>query len=166
MKRYLLFSVLCALLFMGCNNTPEESNEKTTYSTLLVASKYGYVIDGCSCLPTRLLIIREIGENGKWKQTPILEQNVLKYETGYEYTVRAHKEVVNPESKPEKHVLWWKFDEVLSKVQKDTELPDDIYLYTIGSPWGLDPRDPMLEYMLEHYKEIFGEDCEIYYPTE
>ena len=137
------------------------------YATLHIASKYGYVVDPCSGFPSRAMIIRESGENSKWKPTLVLEQKVLKYEEGYEYTVMAHKEPYDPGYITEANgVLFWKFDEVLDKVQQETDLPDDVYLYTIGSPWGFDPRDPNLEYMLEHYKEIFGEDDEIYYPTK
>ena len=166
MKRHLFLSLLCIFAFIGCNTTPEPE-EDITYTTLLIASKYGYVIDPWSGFPSRAMIIRESGEHGKWESTLVLEQKVLKYEMGYEYTVKAHKEPYDPGYLTEANgVLFWKFDEVLDKVQKDTELPDDVYLYTLGSPWGFDPRDPFLEYMLEHYKEMYGEDEEIYYPTE
>lgn len=167
MKRHLLISLLCAMVFVGCNNRPEEPEDKTTYTTLLIASKYGYIIDPDSGFPRQTLIIRESGEDGKWKPTLILAQNVLKYEVGYEYAVMAHKEPYMPGILTEgTGGLFWKIDKVLDKVQKDTELPDDVYLYTLGSPWGLDPRDPYLEYLLENYKEIFGEDCVIDYPTK
>ena len=166
MKRHLLLSLLCALAFAGCNNTPEEPEDNTEYFELHIASKWGYYIDPCSCLPALKPIVR-VGEDGKWQPTDFLNFSSLKYEVGYEYIVKAHREVYDPGYLTEANgCLFWFIDEVLSKVQKETELPDYVYLYTLGSPWGLDPRDPNLEYMLEHYKEIFGEDDEIYYPTE
>lgn len=166
MKRLLFLSLLCTLFMVGCNTVPEEAEEEVVYSTLTIASRLGYRKDPNSGLPSPAMIIKE-GESGEWEPTLVLEQKVLQYEEGYEYTVRAHREPYAPGVLTEATGgLFWKFDELLSKVQKDTELPDDVYLYTIGSPWGIDPRDPWLEYMLEHYKEIFGEDCEIYYPTK
>ena len=166
MKRYTLLSLLCIFAFIGCNTTPEPE-EDITYTTLLIASKYGYIVDPCSAVPRRAYIIKELGGDEKWQPEWVLSNKVLQYEVGYEYTIKAHKEPYDPGYLTEANgVLFWKFDEVLDKVQKDTELPDNVYIYTIGSPWGFDPRDPRLEYMLEHYKEIFGEDEEIYYPTE
>ena len=167
MKRLLFLATIIALFVVSCDKTPIEQENEITYTELIIASKYGYVIDPSSSLPRRAMIIRESGENGKWEPTLVLKQNVLKHEEGYEYTVKAHQEPYEPGVLTEATGgLFWKFDEVLDKVQKDTELPDDVYLYTIGSPWGFDPRDPMLEFMLEHHKEIFGEDSEIDYPKK
>ncbi len=114
-------------------------------------------------------IIQVVNDDGgeKWETTQLIGVELLNYEDGYEYTIRAHKESYMPEDFPEyKDVLWWKVDEILNKVKKESNLPDDVFVYTYGSPWGFDPRDPLLELMLEHYKEIFGEDAEIYYPTK
>ena len=167
MKRLLFLSLLCTLFMVGCNSSTEQSEEGSTeYFELYIASKWGYYVDPCSCLPEPKPIMR-VGEDGEWEPTDFLNFSSLKYEAGYEYIVRAHLEPYEPGYLTDANgVLFWYIDEVLSKVQKDTELPDNVFIYTIGSPWGFDPRDPMLEYTLEHYKEIFGEDCEIYYPTK
>ncbi len=164
MKRLLFLSLLCTLLMVGCNNGEDEHRR----TKLLIASKYGYVIGG-DTRPIPMPIVQVVNDEGgeQWKASPLIGVELLNYEEGYEYTVWAHKESYMPDEFPEhEDVLWWKIDKVIDKVEKDTELPDNVFIYTIGSPWGFDPRDPMLEYMLEHYKEIFGEDCEIYYPTK
>lgn len=158
MKRHLFLSLLCALAFTSCNNTPQEG----IYTKLTVASERSYVI-GEHYMPEFEYIIRETDNiDSQWEAQPALGS--IGYERGYEYTVLAHKEVVNPESIPEKHVFWWHFDEVLEKVQKDSDIPEDIYIYTYGSPWGLDPRDPYFDWLMENFYDIFGEEPEIYYP--
>lgn len=161
MKR-LAFISLMVLMLGSCNTkTPEE---EVLQVKLTIASEQSYVI-GEEGLPWTTYIIRETDIEGtEWKAQPI--KGDFGYKSGYEYTILAHQEVINPESIPEKHVFWWHFDEVLDIVEKDSDIPDNIYIYTIGSPWGFDPRDPMLEFMLEHHKEIFGEDSEIYYPKK
>lgn len=142
-----------------------KEEDGVVYSTLTVASQYGYIVDPDSSVPRRTLIIKESGENSDWKSVLVHNIQLLNYEEGYEYTVKAHKEPYEPGYMTEANgALFWKFDEVLEKVEKDTVLPDNVYVYTYGSPWGFDPRDPFLEYTLEHYKEIFGEDYEIPYP--
>lgn len=153
------------LMLGSCNNIPEEEeNEKIIYTKLSVASERSYVI-GEHYMPVFEYIIRETDNiDSQWEAHPVLGS--IDYKRGYEYTVLAHKVVVNPESIPEKHVFWWHFDEVLEKVQKDSDIPEDIYIYTYGSPWGLDPRDPYFDWLMENFYDIFGEDAEIYYPTK
>ena len=164
MKRYTLLSLLCIFAFVGCNNTPEEQEEKITFTKLTVASERSYCI-GEHYMPEFEYIIRETDNaDSQWEVHPVLGS--ISYKRGYEYTVLAHKVVVNPESKPERHVYWWRFDEVLEKVKKDSDIPEDIYIYTYGSPWGLDPRDPYFDWLMENFYDIFGEEPVIYYPTE
>ena len=164
MKRYTLLSLLCIFAFVSCNNTPEEQEEKITYTKLTIASECSYMVGEHYSVWWEYIIRETDNEASEWETHPIL--GGFEYERGYEYTVLAHKEVVNPESKPEKHILWWYVDEVLEKVEKDSEIPEDIYIYTYGSPWGLDPRDPFLDWLMENFYDIFGEDAEIYYPTK
>ena len=165
MKKILAVYIVLTTIAMGCNSSGGDEHHSTQ---LLVASKYGYVVGG-DMRPIPMPIIQVVNDDGgeKWETTQLIGVELLNYEDGYEYTIRAHKESYMPEDFPEyKDVLWWKVDEILNKVKKESNLPDDVFVYTYGSPWGFDPRDPLLELMLEHYKEIFGEDAEIYYPTK
>ena len=100
MKRYTLLSLLCIFAFVSCNNTPEEQEEKITYTKLTVASERSYCI-GEHYMPEFEYIIRETDNaDSQWEVHPVLGS--ISYKRGYEYTVLAHKVVVNPESKPER----------------------------------------------------------------
>lgn len=152
-----LFTAL--LLAVGCNKVDERIE-------LVVASEQGYKLDDKG-LPQKMFIARENSEGSEWKVRDLRNTKILKYENGYEYTVMSYAETYEPNAFPQfREKFWWVLDEVVEKVEKRSELPEKLYIFTYDSPWGFDPRDPMLTYLLNHYKEVFGSDFEIYYPTK
>ncbi len=145
LKRIVTYLLLCvALLLGGCEKVPDGSVELT------VASKQSYV-RGEDGYPVKMFVVLGSTADGQWRVVDLRNTKLLDYQLGYEYTVRAFRETFEPDVFPQfKKKVWWSISEVVDVVKKDTELPDDIYIYTEGSPWGFDPRDPLLEYLLNH----------------
>lgn len=159
MKHKFFIIALAVLALMGCEY------DRGQYMKFVVASKQSYII-GEHGLPEVRYIMRNADNGGEWKQYILLNATLLDYTPGYEYTIEAYEAPYKPDEFPEyKDVLWWTVDSVLDRVEADSDISNDMYIYTYGSPWGFDPRDPALEYMLEHYKEIFGEEYDIFYPS-
>lgn len=159
LKRIVTYLLLCvAALLGGCEKVPDGSVE------VIVASKQSYVF-GENGLPEKRYILREATEGSEWQVVDLRYAKRLDYQHGWEYSAFAHEETYEPEGFPQfREKFWWEIDELIEKVQKETEVSEDIYIYTYGSPWGFDPRDPMLTYLLDHYKEVLGPGAEIVYP--
>lgn len=137
-----------ALLTMGCEKYPEGSIE------MIVASEQSYIL-GENRLPQARHIVRTNSEGSEWEVVDLRNTIFMEYERGYEYIIMAHKESFEPNVFPQfPKKFWWQVDALVEKIQKESNLPENIYIYTPDSPWGFDPRDPMLEYLLNHPEEL------------
>lgn len=143
LKRIVAYLLLCVAALLGGCKEPDDGSVELT-----VASKQSYKLND-EQLPEKMFVVLGSTADGQWKVVDLRNTQLLDYQLGHEYTIRAFRETFEPDVFPQfEKKVWWQISEVIEVVQRDTELPDNIYIYTEGSPWGFDPRDPMLEYLL------------------
>ena len=117
MKKYLLLLIVGVLtMFTGC------SDDDDTVKTLTVASDYGYIIYFGE--PHKSYLVKENGK-GEWMSGFV--EGDFPYEPGNEYVIRASK--VYPEPGLMDAIIYYQFEGIVSKIQKDSEGIDPQMLY-------------------------------------
>lgn len=97
-------------LLGGCEKVPDSSVELT------VASKQSYE-RGEDGYPVKMFVVRGSTADGQWKVVDLRNTQLLDYQLGNEYTVRAFRESFEPDVFPQfKKKVWWRISEVVEVV--------------------------------------------------